>query len=247
MSNSTNRSVSTRTNSRHWLFGKCQDGLLLTKLPTKLDIIKFYFYSKNFMLHIRNHHQLLSEEDKDNIYDALARDVSDLWKSSSIPFLEFRFIKMRIQQLVEEAEKTGAKKGYYKNNLDWIEKRRSEYEVLFDIALCRCFKTLGFKKLDISQVIPANCKCSPESGKKISNIKQSTDEYTDFEFYRDQLFSRKLDITSSIDVKSSIEMDNNSQKIESRKRRREADEKALEKARSTSTTCLDDTIDQLES
>ena len=199
------------------------------------------------MLLVRNR-QHLPDEDKYNLYDALARDVSDIWRNSNIPFDNIRWAISRVKKLIKEAENiSNAKKGYYKDNAVWIEKTRSEYEVLFDIAQCPCFKSnsrflKNSKPLDISQVIPANCKCSVESGKKILDIKQNKKDYSDFEFYRDQIFSRKLDIISSIDVISSIEMDKNSKKLESRKRRREADEKALENARSTSSACLDDTI-----
>ena len=59
----------TRSNTDHWLFGRPLNGFDSKVLPTKLDVIKNYYFTRNFLLYLRESRQLRTD-DKDMIYKA---------------------------------------------------------------------------------------------------------------------------------------------------------------------------------
>ena len=178
------------------------------------------------MMNLRNTRKI-HDEDMELVKNALVRDLCDIWESSNLPFVEEFRVKVRVSELIEEAQSLERSRAYtrYRHDSSWIAKTSATYDVLFDLTKCRCYR---YCKSALEIVAP-KCKCPP--GKKIPDIKQSEKEFTDLEFYADQIFSRALTIDSSIDKRSSQEI----QRIEdlhvSKKRRREESEKRLEKAR----------------
>ena len=226
----------TCSSSDHWLYGKTLDSFDFSVLPRKIDVIRNYYFMKNFLLNLRDRRQL-HDDDLELIKMALVRDLCDIWTTSNVPFVEQFRVKVRISELIEEAQSLERSRvSLYKNNYIWIEKTLATYEILFDLSKCRCYRYCK----SAEEIIASKCTCSLESGKKIPNIKQSEKDFTDLEFYSDQKFARILRIATSIDTQTSWEITRLTNVYESRKRRRETSEKNLEIAKMKKDSLNDD-------
>ena len=191
----------SETFRNHWFFGKLQDQLLQSVLPTKHDILKVYFYKKNFLLYLKNSRQL-SDIEKDQILETLSIEVIELWQKSSIPLMDTNEVKKNLRKLTLKAEDfLKHRKIRNENNVEWIQENLKSYETLFDCAKCPHYKKKS-KYDEIDETKP--CQCLPHE--RISCLKPSENEFSDLQFYFDQKSNRKLIIGWSRDKKSTVKM-----------------------------------------
>ena len=203
---------SVKSFKKHWLFGDLLEQLDLTLLPTKLDILKNYFYLKSFLLHLKNTRKLTDDE-KDLIYESLVRETCEIWRHSSIPIIEEKYVKKSIIKVVQKAEYLASRRKSDRETDDiWIQQTVSDFNELLDCARCRCFtKATNFD--DIDSTI---CKC--EAIAKIPHF--ASKDFTDLQFYVDQKTTRKLR-NGSTDIATSKKIFKIVEKFESQKRKAE--------------------------
>ena len=186
----------TQTFRNHWLFGDLLDHFPIKFLPTKLAVIRVYFYSKQFLLNLKNSRQLADDE-KELIIVKLSREIQEIWQRASIPCYDLDTLKKHVRRLLPNVE-TLVKNSKLRKENDklWIEDTLKSYDVLFDISKCKCFRPIS----DIGELSTITCQCPDES--KISTTKlESPNEVSDLEFYIDQKVSRKYMIGWKKDVK----------------------------------------------
>ena len=184
--------VKTRSSTPHYLFGEAIFNLDESLLPSKLEIIQYYFYMVQFLKNVNENRQL-SEKDYLSLKKIILSDVLAIWHSSSIPVKKETTIKTQLYELISGAETLDKNKHYLKGNTEEISKIRDKYKVLFDIAQCPCFRKKSETK----------CKCEIVEY-QISTVKPSDKEFSDLEFYLDNKdFSsngRKLNISVHRDI-----------------------------------------------
>ena len=95
--------LSTESFRNHWLFGKLNDHLHRSLLPTDFDVLKVYFYQKYFLLRLKNSRQLKDDE-KDLIFETLTHEIIEIWQKSSIPTLDKNYVKKKVKKLTVKAE-----------------------------------------------------------------------------------------------------------------------------------------------
>ena len=95
--------LSTESFRNHWLFGKLNDHLHQSLLPTDFDVLKVYFYQKYFLLRLKNSRQLKDDE-KDLIFETLTHEIIEIWQKSSIPTLDKNYVKKKVKKLTVKAE-----------------------------------------------------------------------------------------------------------------------------------------------
>ena len=229
---------SVKSFKKHWLFGDLLEQLDLTVLPTKLDILKNYFYLKNFLLHLKNVRQLKDDE-KIIIYDSITRETQDIWRNSSIPIIEEKFVRRLITKQIEKAEYLASRrKSDHETNIDWIQQTISGFNELLDCAKCRCFS----KTNNVNEIDDSICKCDDIS--KIPHI--ASKDFTDLEFYVDQKTTRKFGISWMKDKTTSQKLYKIAEKFETKKRKAEEKSEKVKRQKLRENASFDN-IDDFES
>ena len=209
---------STKTFRNNWLLGELWDHLPPNTLPTELDIAKVYFYSKQFLLHLKDTRQLCDDA-KEDLYESVAKEIIEIWQKASIPCFDDLTIKRYLKKFIPKLENLVASwKNRKQNDEQWIQNSLKPYEKLFDCAKCPCFRAIN----SLSDITKITCVC-PED-QKISITKSSAKgDFSDLEFYIDQKSERKFWVGWSKDVKDYRKKRKNEEKLErlSKQARRE--------------------------
>ena len=103
--------ISTKSFRNNWLLGELWDHLPPNTLPTKLDIARVYFYSKQFLLHLKDTRQLCDDA-KEDLYESVAKEIIEIWQKASIPCYDDLTIKRYLKYFIPKLENLVAS---YKN------------------------------------------------------------------------------------------------------------------------------------
>ena len=63
------------------------------------------------MMNLRNTRKI-HDEDMELVKNALVRDLCDIWESSNLPFVEEFRVKVRVSELIEEAQSLERSRAY---------------------------------------------------------------------------------------------------------------------------------------
>ena len=180
---------STRSVTSHWYFGPLQRCLSEIQLPTKSDVISVYFYLRFEKFGSKRN---LTRSEKLQLCKDVIPMVTSIWNKAHTPIMDQRNIESYMIYLIDSMNKFIENNVKKKANKEWIiESKRTNFDVLFDISKCRCFKNATKKEqLDLSL-----CKCEAKRDPKF---------VTEFEFFSDQKLERNRFISASKDIKTSI-------------------------------------------
>ena len=180
---------STRSTTNHWYFGPCLDHLPEIQLPTKSDVISVYLFLRFEKFGSK---RCLQRHEKIQLCKEVIPMVTSIWNKAHTPIMDQRNIESYMIFLIDGMMKFIENNVKKKANREWIlQSKKSNYDILFDISKCRCFKNATKpEQLDLSL-----CKCEAKRDPKF---------VTEFEFFKDQKLERNRIISASKDIKTSI-------------------------------------------
>ena len=180
-------------------------GLPSTQLPSKLDVLKAYLYKLS----------QVNESERDDkvkslIISELVKQITNIWKSASIPTNNDDLVKKSVNYLIKKHSTFFHSLNRNRINEDKIAKFRLDSSELFDISSCRCFQSKFGKKVNWNNIKLSDCLCDSEESK----IPES-----EFEFYVDQQLERKLFIANSVDKATTEKLRKRQLQLNKRKER----------------------------
>ena len=151
---------STRSVTSHWYFGPLQRCLSEIQLPTKSDVISVYFYLRFEKFGSKRN---LTRSEKLQLCKDVIPMVISIWNKAHTPIMDQRNIESYMIYLIDSMNKFIENNVKKKANKEWIiESKRTNFDVLFDISKCRCFKNATkTEQIDLSL-----CKCDAKKDPK---------------------------------------------------------------------------------
>ena len=182
-------SHSTRSITNHWFFGPNLDHLPETQLPTKSDVISVYLFLRFEKFGSKRR---LTRHEKIQLCNNVIPMVTSIWNKAHTPIMDERNIESYMIYLIDGMIEFIHRNSKNQANKEWItENKKTKYDILFDISLCRCFKNATLPE----QIELSLCKCEAKKDPKF---------VTEFEFFKDQKLERNQIISASKDIKTSI-------------------------------------------
>ena len=150
------------------------------KLPTNLDITKYYLFLWYKMSYIApNGIRKMKDKQKDEIFKQIEHELVIHWESHKIPVICKRSVFRKIKSTINSICLNINNRPVEMNSEKTLLIRKSEItkaDILFDISRCKCFASSKSK----DEIIFEICKCTPEN--KIPTEK--------FELYKESFISK---------------------------------------------------------
>lgn len=87
-------------------------------LSSKLNVMEYFHFLKK-LAGKRN----LQKCEKEQFIDQIFKTLKKIWSNAKIPIIPKAEIKKKIRTCIKKYESFGSFKSYYKNNIEWINKK----------------------------------------------------------------------------------------------------------------------------
>ena len=138
-----NPGVHTKSASKHWILGHFKSfNFDHNKLPQRYHILLRFLCKKDLTCK-----HTLQWEDKRKILSAIAEEVFEIWTKFKIPVIHKDTVYSRVKCYVLKFLRfCHMNHGYRKNDINWINKTKKSYDILFDIAKCKHYSQIIYKE-----------------------------------------------------------------------------------------------------
>ena len=188
-------------NSTEYLIIKKSAELSVTQLPSKKEVLRYFYLLKEKTFVSR-----LTQAEKSEIVSQVTKELSSIWERASLKTIDDIQIQKMVFRLIEKYEsirRSHNSKSINKNKLNYA----NELNELFDISSCPCYKPKFGKTIDSSSIKSTDSVCE-------NKIPES-----EWELYVDQFERRLLFISGSIDKEETKKLKKRERLLERRAER----------------------------
>ena len=112
------------------IFGEPIKSLDPSILPKKIDVIRFWMFLYDSA---RSSYKITSSE-KDKVRKDLLSSLVPIWEAKGLNICDKRGLERKYDRLISDADYLGKDPRCKKSDSVWIEKKRKEFDMIFDIG-----------------------------------------------------------------------------------------------------------------